>query len=89
MNAVVRKVTVRDGAVVWQDFRAYHWRNDGCVFDAVEHTPGLWKLTARGYGVLGMGSDAYGNGALYVRSEDLVDVSNTTGEAALPARKDA
>ena len=43
----------------------------GIDFEVDEYSPGNCRLSAYGYGVLGRGGKAYGNGALLVKKEDL------------------
>ena len=62
------KARIRDGAIVGQDFSQHEWQDDGTVFDVADFNKERKKLTAPGYGLL----RDYGNGALYVKSVDLI-----------------
>lgn len=73
--AKTRRVTIRNGAVVGQDFGRFEWRGGDIEFDAVQLCTGgtKWHLTADGYGMTTQ-PGRYGNGKVYADERDLVDV---------------
>jgi len=72
---VVMKATFKEGndILYGQDMGFHRGIPPGIAFDVIDMGPApdkgktLYKLVARGYGILGHGGDDYGNGALYVR----------------------
>lgn len=81
MNSVDRKVRIRDGANVGMDCHFFRWRDKGEVFDAKNISSDQWHCTAFGYGIHGQGAAGYGDGALFVRESDLIDIINDKVEA--------
>jgi hypothetical protein len=82
-----RYARIKTGALVDVDFHVARWEDHGEVFQvnivdqAMFKINGRRELTRYGYGILGRyknnneyDSNAYGNGCLYVKEEDLVDV---------------
>jgi hypothetical protein len=64
----MNKVTIKDGALVGQDFSFFDWHGGDIEFTAVQFTKEHCKLTAPGYGIPG----DYGNGAIFVNNKDVV-----------------
>ncbi|MFA5543030.1 MAG: hypothetical protein WCY49_07100 [Anaerovoracaceae bacterium] len=67
------KVKILDGAIYGQDHRFHRWEADP-VFTVKDILPdsGLLKLVAPGYGDIE--GDNYGNGALYVGVDGVLEV---------------
>lgn len=78
---ILMRARIRDGAGVGQDHSFFRWKDNGEIFDCelfklidIERGESeRWKLKAFGYGQTGQ-EGSYGNGALYVNSEDLIPV---------------
>lgn len=62
---------IRKGAGVSQDFHFFSWKDNDKVFNVYEHSSERNELIADGYGNLEK-PDSYGNGALYVKIENLI-----------------
>lgn len=71
-----KRARVRKGAVVWQDFRSLLFDDDTTVFKIDERKPrdGWQRLIAFGFGIIGGPEGSYGNGAIFVRNEDIISV---------------
>lgn len=68
-----RKVRIRNGAIVGQDMGFQKWTYDDTVFTIdAKITQNKFKLVTIGYG--SDCGDNYGNGALYVKREDMLSV---------------
>lgn len=61
------RARVRDGAFVGCDMHVVKWKDEGEVFEVSSLTKNKMVLTAPGYG-----GEPYGNGPLYVKTEDLI-----------------
>lgn len=69
MEAMIKK-----GALIGQDFGVREWGNDQTVFKVDnENINGRRRCTADGYGSFVAG-EKYGNGAVYVKENDLIPV---------------
>lgn len=68
------KATIKPGAVIMQDHSFYKWEEDDTVFEAVpiDKRRNKFKLVAYGYGILGQGGSAYGNGPIFSLRKDIV-----------------
>ena len=64
---------IRDGAMVGQDHGFHKWIDSGEIFNVKDFSPERKKLTRDGYGNLEK-SNCYGNGALFVKIADLIEV---------------
>jgi hypothetical protein len=73
------KARIKDGAFVGCDFHVIQWKDNGEVFEVVDFTKERKKLTALGYGK----KESYGNGALYVKPEDLIPADLKSAERAI------
>lgn len=65
-----KQARIRDGAIIGCDMHQVVWKDEGELFEVLPFTEGKMKLVAPYYG-----GKPYGNGALYVRVEDLVSVA--------------
>ncbi len=63
---------IQDGATVYFDHRSGKWNDNNTVFSVYSFSNTLHKCQAYGYGIIGGGDGSYGNGALYVRPQDLL-----------------
>jgi len=69
------KALLKDGAKFGQDMGYHTWKGGNVIFDVHDFNDDRRKLTAPGYGILEEGK--YGNGALFVRSIDLIEIDDT------------
>lgn len=66
-----KKCRIKDGASVFQDMRFFKFEDEDVIFEIDSETrKGGLKLVAPGYGYEGN----YGNGAVYVDYEDIIEV---------------
>lgn len=65
------RARIKTGAVIGQDHHCARWEDGGEVFDVYAFIESRHILTADGYGNLKK-PNAYGNGSLFVKPEDLV-----------------
>ena len=69
------EVTIKNEALVGQDFQFFDWKEGDIIFKIEEiiGTDNRCKLVADGYGNL-KEPDMYGNGAVYVNVNDLINI---------------
>ncbi|MDY7037850.1 MAG: hypothetical protein SV375_17020 [Thermodesulfobacteriota bacterium] len=61
---------IKNSAIVGQDMGWYEWEDRGEVFEVLSFNKEKHKLVANGYGSFKPGQK-YGNGALFVKWEDI------------------
>lgn len=58
---------IKDGAIIGCDMHQVRWADNGEIFDVLPFTENTRKLVGPHYG-----GKPYGNGAVYVKVEDLI-----------------
>ncbi|MCK4793088.1 MAG: hypothetical protein KAV87_55675 [Desulfobacteraceae bacterium] len=71
------KAKIKKGAFVGQDFGVHKWPHHESfdvdqIFDVFDFNAERVRLVADGFGILSAKNGEYGNGALYVKKEDLI-----------------
>lgn len=65
-----KQARIKDGAIIGCDMHQVVWKDEGELFEVLPFTEGKVKLIAPHYGGV-----PYGNGSLYVKTEDLISSS--------------
>jgi len=73
-----KQARIKGGAIIGCDMHAVRWRDDGEVFEVFPLIENKVRLMAPGYG-----GEPYGNGPLYVRTEDLILIAKGVNNGIL------